>query len=233
MDKKKFVRLTGLGTIAATAMFGFWAYQSEERIAHEPSKQVEKVAKDVLSGNYKNDFKSNQVDQKIEILQAEILHLREEMALARKENKVVIEEIRGEDGLSQIEAEQLEAGHQADEESDFAIEEKMHHRQSLYQAQLLSEAVDVEWSDETLAQIEESLLTESLEGLDFMEGECGTTLCQIKMRANENLPVEESLQRLSVDRPWDGPTFMAVDSTGNVDLFFARDGHDLPEGELM
>ncbi len=106
-------------------------------------------------------------------------------------------------------------------------------RQALYAAQVMSEPVDLEWSRETLSQIETALDNEELQGLNLISSTCGSTLCQLEMKANDLMPMEQSMQNLSMQRPWDGPTFFKMEDNGKVTLFFARSGHELPNDEIL
>lgn len=91
------------------------------------------------------------------------------------------------------------------------------------------EPVDVEWAQQTVASIEQGLQHEDLAGIHLVDATCGSTLCQVNLAIEESLPVDEGMQRLAMHRNWDGPTFFAVDASGEVRLYFARDGYELPE----
>ena len=119
------------------------------------------------------------------------------------------------------------------EDENYQFEQKVARQQSLYEARLMTEEIDQEWASNTLAQVEETLSSDNLSGLDLVEGTCGSTLCQLRLSANNGMDFEESMQRLSVDRSWEGPTFFSVDGEGNIHLFFARAGHDLPDELAM
>ena len=101
-------------------------------------------------------------------------------------------------------------------------------QQTLLDDSLRSEAVDAEWAESTLARIEEGFHREQLAGIQLIDAACASTLCQVELSIGPDLGVEESVQRLSLHRPWDGPTFFSMATDGTARFYFARDGYDLP-----
>ena len=116
----------------------------------------------------------------------------------------------------------------APEETPEQIKAQMEQQVSSYDQRLRDEAVDAQWANETLDTVENGLKHEQLAGIKLVEAACGSTLCKVELMLDPELPREESMQRLATHRSWDGPTFYAVDADGHARLFFARDGHELP-----
>lgn len=104
-------------------------------------------------------------------------------------------------------------------------------QKATYEAELAVQAADLEWADETLVSVADTFQKPDLSGLDYVEGYCAATLCKITVAANGSLPIEESMQVLSWERPWNGSTFFTADKAGTISLFFAREGHELPPVE--
>lgn len=110
---------------------------------------------------------------------------------------------------------------------------KMEHTQLLLQEQLYSETMDEEWANETLDIVQQNFQHEELADFELVAASCGATLCQLNLAIDKSLPIEESMQKLSVHRAWEGQTFFRADADGNTTLFFARSGHELPNADAM
>lgn len=102
-------------------------------------------------------------------------------------------------------------------------------QQSLLKERLNSEEIDSEWAGEILTALNKGLEREELAGIYMIDAACGSTLCQVDFSIGEGMPIEEGMQRLSLHRPWEGPTFYTVGTDGLARIFFAREGHKLPE----
>ncbi|WP_290578310.1 hypothetical protein [Ketobacter sp.] len=213
--------------VAATAATLIWT-----RPAPAPVDAVVKTtdtSENVFAEPRRDQGQSQQNAETLENLKADLLQLEAQLAALQYAQEQQAQNIHRPRQNRLAQAKERPTPEQADRQ----VEQQVQRQQSLYEAQLMSEAVDMEWADATLAKVETALISDEFKGLDFVEGNCGATLCRVKLSANQNVPMEESLQKLSVDRPWNGPTFVSMDSMGNVSLFFARDGHQLPTEELL
>jgi ribosomal protein S6 len=98
-----------------------------------------------------------------------------------------------------------------------------------YKEALYEEEQDAEWS----ATMQQSIVnvideTEQLAGVHLQTSECGTTLCKLEVYIEEGDSVEEKVQMLMVNRPWQGESFVSFEFDGHGEIFFARDGAELP-----
>lgn len=114
------------------------------------------------------------------------------------------------------------------EKSPDEIQQEMDERLLMLEASLHAEPVDKAWADETLASLTEGFTHSELADVKMVDAACGSTLCRVEVQLDPGKPKEENLQKLAMHRTWDGPTFVAVDATGNTQLYFAREGAELP-----
>lgn len=114
------------------------------------------------------------------------------------------------------------------EKSPDEIQQEMDERVLMLEASLHSEPVDKAWADETLASLAEGFTHSELADVKMVGAACGSTLCRVEVQLDPGKPKEDNLQKLAMHRTWDGPTFVAVDATGHTQLYFAREGADLP-----
>ena len=109
------------------------------------------------------------------------------------------------------------------------IETGLQKQQAFFEKRLGEEEIDTEWAKKTIAVLDESFQHEELSGINLVDATCGSSLCQLDLAFDEDIPIEDGMQRLSVHRPWDGPTFVSVTEGHQPKIFFARDGHELPK----
>jgi hypothetical protein len=155
----------------------------------------------------------------------ELSALRTQLNRVAQQQVALRQELDGLPEWSGSQSDQVPAG----PESAAEVEDRMWQQQTFLEERLSSEKRDDEWAQSTLAQIEEGLQQEELAGIRLVDSACGSTLCQVQLSLDADRSVEEEMQRLSVHRPWDGPTFFAISDDGIASLYFAREGYDLPE----
>lgn len=116
----------------------------------------------------------------------------------------------------------------------FGERDKLKYISENYENKLNSEEVDLEWSSETISSIQGYFSgPEGLEGVSVVGSNCASTICKVEVvfdSGSESL--EDNIKALSMNKPWDGPTFFSSDGEGNVSLYFAREGHDLPDVDI-
>lgn len=229
MSNPKFALVFSLVLAVVAGAAGKFVWHSNSPGPNHASVVVADPVEQKETPHKLDEGRSPQADEDLDKLKTDLLQIEAQLAALQYEQEKQANAISLPNQNTLVEAKEIPTPEQADSQ----VEQQVQRRQSLYDAQLMSEAVDMEWADETLAQVETALTGDDFKGLDFVEGNCGSTLCRVKLNANQNVPMEESMQRLSVDRPWDGPTFVSIDSMGNVSLFFARDGYELPTDEVL
>ena len=109
------------------------------------------------------------------------------------------------------------------------MEQRVWLQQTMLDERLRSEAVDAEWAEQTVSAIAEGFRHEELSSIRLIDSRCGSSLCQVELSIDEDMPIEEGMQRLSVHRPWEGQTFFSISADGVASIYFAREGHELPE----
>ena len=119
-----------------------------------------------------------------------------------------------------------------DEEKAAMVERRAQRQLALLEDQFDQEAVDSAWSTEAVAKLREGFQHEELADIEVLEAECVGTLCRLDLAFDSSATPEDSLQRLSHHRPWDGQAFVTVGTDGLARIFIARDGYDLPTAEL-
>ncbi|MBR9909667.1 MAG: hypothetical protein GYB33_04845 [Gammaproteobacteria bacterium] len=110
-----------------------------------------------------------------------------------------------------------------------AVEAELYSRQILMEELLNNQAVDVPWAETTLSRVKSGFEHEQLTGFNLKESRCGSSLCKLEVSIDPKLTPEEGLQRLSTHRSWDGATFVKANASGQTELYFAREGHPLPQ----
>lgn len=118
---------------------------------------------------------------------------------------------------------------QIQEQIDEQLQQQVWQQQTMLEGHLKSEAVDSEWAEQTVAAIAEGFQNEELSSVHLIDSTCGSSLCQVDLSIDADIPIEEGMQRLSVHRPWEGQTFFSVGADGVARIYFAREGHELPE----
>ena len=163
--------------------------------------------------------------QETKRLADELVALRKQLSRLSQEQVAMRQQV---DSLPESMASEPELdpiGAQAEEQA----ETKMWQQQAVLEDNLRNEELDAEWARETLVKIEEGFHHEELAGVHLIDAACASTLCQVDLSIDSDIPVDEGMQRLSIHRPWDGPTFFSMSADGIARLYFARDGYDLPQ----
>ena len=163
--------------------------------------------------------------QEIERLADELVALRKQLSRLSQEQVVIRQDVDSLPESMDAEPEMDAVGAQAEEQA----ETKMWQQQAVLEDNLRNEELDEEWAQETLVKIEEGFHHEELAGVHLIDAACASTLCQVDLSIDGDIPVDEGMQRLSIHRPWDGPTFFSMSADGIARLYFARDGYDLPQ----
>lgn len=158
------------------------------------------------------------VDKKLSMISQQLTLLTTEQASMRTE----LDNLYNVESLSGIKAERTP-------KSSDQVEQQIQQQQSFLEQSIAEEQIDSEWAPDMIAKLDQEFQTnDELSGIDLIESTCGSTLCQVNLTFDQNLPAEEGMQKLSVHRPWDGATFFTV-ADGQALIFFARDGHQLPQ----
>lgn len=98
-----------------------------------------------------------------------------------------------------------------------------------YDRKLFEEEPDPQWSSTIKTRIIKVIQeTAQLSGVHVQQSQCGTSLCKLDVYVEEGESVEEKVQMLMVNRPWQGESFVSFEFDGNGAIFFARDGEMLP-----
>lgn len=98
-----------------------------------------------------------------------------------------------------------------------------------YEDKLFEEGTDTEWTDTVEKRVLKVIRdTKQLSGVHLQESQCGISLCKLEVYVEEGESVEEKVQMLMVNRPWEGESFVSFEYTGQGAIFFARDGEQLP-----
>ncbi|BDX06603.1 hypothetical protein [Planctobacterium marinum] len=107
----------------------------------------------------------------------------------------------------------------------FAVQQQI----NAYESQLSEETPDPTWSTTIETKVMRLLNdTPQLSGVHLQESQCGTSLCKLEVYVEEGESVEEKVQTLMVNRPWQGESFVSFEYDGEGAIFFARDGFILP-----
>nr|WP_320190750.1 hypothetical protein [uncultured Desulfobacter sp.] len=108
------------------------------------------------------------------------------------------------------------------------VEQKVQEQETMLEQAFYAQEPDPEWAGETLDKLYASFESEDMQGIHLVDASCASTLCQMDLAIDQDASMEESLQHLAHHRSWDGATFVAANKSGQIKIYFARDGHDLP-----
>jgi hypothetical protein len=108
------------------------------------------------------------------------------------------------------------------------FEDAIEQQQNAIDTRLYQEEVDQEWTLETERALNGVLASEALQGFELVSSSCGSTLCKVELSIDPNISPEVAMQKLSHHRSWDGPSFVKLDENGLAQIYFAREGHELP-----
>ncbi|MCC2604063.1 hypothetical protein [Planctobacterium marinum] len=98
-----------------------------------------------------------------------------------------------------------------------------------YEDKLFEEGIDSEWTRSVEKRVLEVIRdTKQLKGVHLQESNCGVSLCKLEVYVEEGESVEEKVQMLMVNRPWQGESFVSFEFTGEGAIFFAKEGERLP-----
>lgn len=159
-----------------------------------------------------------------ELLRQELARLQsqlDELSKFQASLQVSVDDVLSDDG-----SDDLSLAHDNDQTQH--IEEAIEQQQIAIDTRLYQEDVDQEWALETERALNEALASEALQGIEFVSSSCGSTLCKVELSIDPNLSPEVAMQKLSHHRSWDGPSFVKLDEDGLVQIYFAREGHELP-----
>ena len=137
-----------------------------------------------------------------------------------------LENLPGNDAPAEIGFDQPAA---SPEEQAAAMERKAQLQLDTLEDQLNHEAVDSTWASEKVTALHTAFQREELLDIQVLETKCAATLCRLDLAFDPSVPPEDSLQRLSHHRPWDGQAFVTVGSDGHARIYVSRNGYDLPE----
>lgn len=112
--------------------------------------------------------------------------------------------------------------------SPIPVEQKVQQQEVMLEQAFYAQETDSEWAGETLDKLYAGFESEEMQGIHLVDASCASTLCQMDLVIDQNASMEESLQHLAHNRSWDGATFVAANKSGQIKIYFARDGHDLP-----
>lgn len=113
--------------------------------------------------------------------------------------------------------------------SDEVVQRRIDRQIAVYEDVLYQEPADPVWSG-TIEQKVVRLInkTEQLRGVHLQASTCSTSLCKLDVYVEEGENVEEKVQVLMVSRPWPGESFVTFEFDGHGQIFFAREGTELP-----
>ncbi len=216
----------GFAAVAALAAVGSqWLQPPEPMVASRPPIAGGDEKALVQSDPIQEPKAGREQLQETKRLADELVALRKQLSRLSQEQVAMRQHV---DSLpeSMTSGPELDSiGAQAEEQA----ETKVWQQQALLEDNLRNEDLDAEWAQETLVKIEEGFHHEELSGVYLIDAACGSTLCQVDLSIDSDIPVDEGMQRLSIHRPWDGPTFFSMSADGIARLYFARDGYDLPQ----
>lgn len=100
---------------------------------------------------------------------------------------------------------------------------------SKFEEALFQEQTDEVWFSQIRGKITRVMQqNQELAGIHVEESRCGHTLCKLNIYVEEGESVEEKVQLLMMSRPWTGESFVNFGFDGHGEIFFAREGAELP-----
>lgn len=216
----------GLTAVAAVATVGsHWLQTPDPKaVSQQPVAGSDEGALAQFAAVAEPETRREQ-PQEIQRLTDELVALRKQLSRLSQEQVVMRQHVDSLPESMDAESEADPVGAQAEEQA----ETKMWQQQAVLEDNLRNEELDEQWAQETLVKIEEGFHHEELAGVNLIDAACASTLCQVDLAIDSDIPVDEGMQRLSIHRPWDGPTFFSMSADGIARLYFARDGYDLPQ----
>ncbi|MCG8550506.1 MAG: hypothetical protein MI799_08915 [Desulfobacterales bacterium] len=112
--------------------------------------------------------------------------------------------------------------------SPIPVEQKVQQQEVMLEQAFYAQEPDPQWADETLDKLYAGFESREMQGIHLVDASCASTMCQMDIVIDQDASMEDSLQHLAHHRSWDGPTFVAANQSGQIKIYFARDGHDLP-----
>ncbi len=96
-------------------------------------------------------------------------------------------------------------------------------------SRLNGERVDHRWAGEARSAIRETIAANEGAGVMMVDASCGATLCRIDLVRDGSSPAEPHPASILDLVPWPASALVHVTDGGEVVLFVAREGFDLPE----
>ena len=91
-----------------------------------------------------------------------------------------------------------------------------------------SEKLDSRWATAAEKKVKDQIFANNIPGLNLVGAKCRSSLCRIELVRAASMPPEQSMRHLSTISPWPAPATAYIADTGEVVVYLAREGYDLP-----
>jgi hypothetical protein len=91
------------------------------------------------------------------------------------------------------------------------------------------QAPDLQWAAEAKYIVEDIIAQKQGFKVDLRSVQCGSTLCRLELILPRDQPMEQSHYHLMDLIPWAGESFFAIDPSGAVTVYVARENQFLPK----
>ncbi|MBE1301445.1 MAG: hypothetical protein GJ680_16275 [Alteromonadaceae bacterium] len=108
-------------------------------------------------------------------------------------------------------------------------ETKIQRKLASFDRTLFEEGEDLNWSLRVRDKVGRTLSNNAmLKGVHLADSQCGKTICKLGLTVEPGENIEEKIQMLMLNRPWEGESFVSFDFDGEGEIYFAREGESLP-----
>lgn len=232
---KKYI---GTGWIVGAAGFAvvglFYVNGNTENVSTQSDNNRTKIESHLrtefpLADNSSESIENN--TQRVNNLEQDLMVLRQDITRLIKlqqDNSEVLASLGDPSQFSSVENNSPENDQKLSSDINGDEGEQLREREYQLQVALSNEEVDLQWANEITQTVQQGFESTELAGMNLNNIVCGSTICQLDIQIDKSLTSQESLQRLSTNRTWDGETTFSLDENGKLKLFFAKKGHQLP-----
>lgn len=165
----------------------------------------------------KNKSRTN--SQELALLKSQFALLVKEV---EKESVEILQEIDLQEQASQTEL--------TPEQMQQRVDDMLESHVALIEETLQTEAPDPQWSGTAQQSLHEAFHSANIHGVTLEDAVCQTTLCRLKFNFDAQTSSDEGFRALQDAVPWEAAGFSRIDDeTGEIEVYLAREGHDLPK----
>lgn len=115
------------------------------------------------------------------------------------------------------------------EEDQAAVEAEMQAYLQALDKKARLEKLDGAWANAAEKKIKDTVFANKVPGLNLVGAKCRSSMCRIELVRDASMPAEQGMRALRLLSPWNAPSSAYVADSGEVVVYLAREGHELPQ----